>query len=69
MGISDFLTRLQMKRSDISPQTDEVVYLQSQDGNIYRSEPRYEGWEGPELKPLQAFVKRDVDWMHEALGT
>jgi hypothetical protein len=45
----------------------EIVYLQSQDGNIYRYPPR-PGSE-PQLRNLQAYVESEVSWMEEALGT
>lgn len=43
----------------------EIIYLQSQDGNIYRSHPRPGG---DELKGMRKYVKRDIDWMTEAVG-
>ncbi|GFZ45061.1 hypothetical protein JCM24511_02787 [Saitozyma sp. JCM 24511] len=45
----------------------EVLYLQSQDGNVFRSEPRAPG-EEPELAMFQRHIQRDVAWMHEATG-
>jgi jumonji domain-containing protein 7 len=45
---------------------DEALYLQSQDGNIYRSEPGARG--SPELATFQSVVARDVSWMKEASG-
>jgi hypothetical protein len=60
MPIRTFLERL--KRPDTEP---EMLYLQSQDGNIYRSYER----DGPEeLKGLRKWVKRDVEWMRDATG-
>jgi jumonji domain-containing protein 7 len=45
----------------------EIVYLQSQDGNIYRSPPRPDSQ--PQLEKLQEFIEPEVIWMEEALGT
>jgi jumonji domain-containing protein 7 len=45
----------------------EIVYLQSQDGNIYRSPPRPDSQ--PQLEKLQEFIEPEVKWMEEALGT
>jgi jumonji domain-containing protein 7 len=45
----------------------EIVYLQSQDGNIYRSPPRPDSQ--PQLEKLQEFIEPEVRWMEEALGT
>ena len=60
MPIRTFLERL--KRPETEP---EVLYLQSQDGNIYRSYERV----GPdELRGLRKWVKRDVEWMRDATG-
>jgi len=42
------------------------VYLQSQNGNIYRSEP--DDSMEPDLSAFRSVVKRDVDWMAEATG-
>ena len=47
-------------------QTTEIVYLQSQDGNIYRSPPRPDSQ--PQLEKLQEFVEPEVRWMEEALS-
>ena len=44
----------------------EIVYLQSQDGNIYRSPPRPDSQ--PQLGKLQEFIEPEVKWMEEALG-
>ena len=52
------------KGDDISK---EIVYLQSQDGNIYRSPPRPDSQ--PQLEKLQEFIEPEVKWMEEALGT
>lgn len=49
-----------------TPTPREALYLQSQDGNIYRSEPGARG--APELAAFQPIVSRDVPWMREALG-
>ncbi|EKC97761.1 hypothetical protein A1Q2_07960 [Trichosporon asahii var. asahii CBS 8904] len=45
---------------------DEIHYLQSQDGNIYRSTPGARG--PPELADFQPFIERDTVWMKEATG-
>jgi jumonji domain-containing protein 7 len=74
MPISEFLQRMKasqveaLRNASDPDMQREVLYLQSQDGNIYRSEPRYDGWGGSELKVLQNYVERDVHWMSEALG-
>nr|XP_019045472.1 hypothetical protein I302_05862 [Kwoniella bestiolae CBS 10118]OCF24402.1 hypothetical protein I302_05862 [Kwoniella bestiolae CBS 10118] len=44
----------------------EAYYLQSQDGNIYRSTPRPDG--EPELAAFQEYIQRDIGWMKEATG-
>ena len=44
----------------------EIVYLQSQDGNIYRSPPRPDSQ--PQLAKLQEYIEPEVRWMEEALG-
>jgi len=44
----------------------EIVYLQSQDGNIYRSPPRPDSQ--PQLEKLQEYIEPEVRWMEEALG-
>jgi hypothetical protein len=41
------------------------MYLQSQDGNVYRSEARAGG---DELQGMRPFLRRDVTWMKEAVG-
>lgn len=58
MTMSAFLARLG------NSQEKEALYLQSQDGNIFRSEAERE----PELAPFQAVVARDIAWMAEATG-
>lgn len=50
------------------PSNSDILYLQSQDGNIYRSEPREAGV-SPELSALQDFFPRDIGWIKEATGT
>jgi len=45
---------------------EEILYLQSQDGNIFRSEPGARG--PPELASFQRVVARDIPWMQEATG-
>lgn len=74
MSLSTFLDRL----SDSNPvgngvglmighdDSKEIVYLQSQDGNIYRSPPRPDSQ--PQLEKLQDFIEPEVRWMEEALG-
>lgn len=42
-----------------------MLYLQSQDGNVYRS---YERDGAEELVGLRRWVKRDVEWMRDATG-
>ena len=46
--------------------TKEIVYLQSQDGNIYRSPPRPDAT--PQLEKMQDLIEPEVRWMKEALG-
>ncbi|KAL1413179.1 hypothetical protein Q8F55_000929 [Vanrija albida] len=60
MRMAAFLARLG------DSQEKEALYLQSQDGNIFRAEPAAE--RAPELAPFQAVVARDVAWMREATG-
>jgi jumonji domain-containing protein 7 len=60
MPMAEFLAQLADKDSK------EVLYLQSQDGNIFRSEPGPRG--SPELATFQGFVARDIEWMREATG-
>lgn len=60
MMMSAFLDRL-------SPNNAEILYLQSQDGNIYRSTPGQRG--PPELAAFQDHIARDVGWMKEATGS
>jgi hypothetical protein len=45
----------------------EIVYLQSQDGNIYRYPPRPDS--EPELRKMQELIEPEVEWMKDALGT
>lgn len=42
------------------------MYLQSQDGNVHRSEARSGG---DELAGMRKYLQRDVEWMAEAVGT
>ncbi|KAK8858712.1 hypothetical protein IAR55_002941 [Kwoniella newhampshirensis] len=44
-----------------------AYYLQSQDGNIYRSEPHPSG--SSELAMFQPYIERDIPWMKEAIGS
>lgn len=50
----------------LAGQGTEVLYLQSQDGNIYRATPGLRG--PPELADFQPFIARDITWMEEATG-
>lgn len=59
LPIETFLERLR------DPNEPEMLYLQSQDGNIYRTDPR-EG--GEQLKGMRRYIARDVQWMKEAVG-
>lgn len=52
--------------SRLSDQEQDILYLQSQDGNIYRSTPGANG--PPELAVFQRFIERDITWMKEATG-
>ncbi|CAD6563911.1 MAG: hypothetical protein TREMPRED_002371 [Tremellales sp. Tagirdzhanova-0007] len=56
MTMSAFLDGLCRRKSH------EVRYLQSQNGNVYRSE----GSDHPQLEVFQPFFERDVSWMREA---
>lgn len=60
MSMSNFLSKM-------TSDSDEVLYLQSQDGNIYRSEAGMR--DEPELTSFQKVIQRDVPWMKEAMGT
>jgi hypothetical protein len=60
MSMSAFLSKLSDKESA------EILYLQSQDGNIHRAAPGARG--EPELAALQGVVSRDIAWMKEATG-
>lgn len=62
MTMTAFLARL----TGQDESRDEALYLQSQDGNIYRSDPGARG--SPELATFQSVVARDVSWMKEASG-
>ncbi|WVF68961.1 hypothetical protein IAT40_003735 [Kwoniella sp. CBS 6097] len=64
MTIPDLVSRLGPKGKG---KEGEAYYLQSQDGNIYRSEPRPSG--ESELRMFQKYIKRDVEWMKEATGS
>ncbi|OCF37197.1 hypothetical protein I316_01104 [Kwoniella heveanensis BCC8398] len=64
MSIPDLISRLGPKGRC---KEGEAYYLQSQDGNIYRSEPRPSG--EPELKMFQEYIRRDVEWIKEATGS
>lgn len=59
MSIATFLSKL-------TSGGDEALYLQSQDGNIYRSQPGMS--DEPELASFQQVVERDVPWMRDAMG-
>ncbi|WWD18607.1 hypothetical protein CI109_103060 [Kwoniella shandongensis] len=63
MTISDLISRLGPKGES----SKHAYYLQSQDGNIYRSEPHPSGL--PELDMFQSYIARDVQWMKEAIGS
>jgi jumonji domain-containing protein 7 len=76
MSLSIFLDRLSTSSHPLvtvvrliigDSNSKEIVYLQSQDGNIYRSPPRPDSQ--PQLEKLQEFIEPDVRWMEEALGT
>lgn len=59
MTMAAFLAKL-------SGEGEDVLYLQSQDGNIYRSTPGARG--PPELAEMQEYIERDIAWMKEATG-
>lgn len=51
----------------LADQQSEILYLQSQDGNVYRSTL---GARGPsELADFQPLIERDITWMKEATGS
>ncbi|KAK6908025.1 hypothetical protein I203_102026 [Kwoniella mangroviensis CBS 8507] len=64
MTISTLISHLQ---SDTGGDSGGAYYLQSQDGNIYRSTPHPDG--SPELEVFQDHIQRDVEWMKEATGS
>lgn len=59
MSMTTFLSKL-------TTTSGEALYLQSQDGNIYRSQPGLR--DEPELSSFQQVVERDVPWMRDAVG-
>ncbi|BEI98855.1 hypothetical protein CcaverHIS631_0311540 [Cutaneotrichosporon cavernicola] len=59
MSMATFLSKL-------TTTSDEALYLQSQDGNIYRSQPGMRN--EPDLVSFQQVVERDVPWMRDAMG-
>ncbi|WVR06473.1 hypothetical protein IAU60_003504 [Kwoniella sp. DSM 27419] len=65
MTISELISKLGPKETGKGKE-GEAYYLQSQDGNIYRSVPRPNG--PPELASFQDHIQRDVEWMREAVG-
>ncbi|WRT67922.1 uncharacterized protein IL334_004896 [Kwoniella shivajii] len=60
--ISELISRLRSRDDE-----GEAYYLQSQDGNVYRSTPHSSGF--PELEVFQKYIHRDVSWMKEATST
>ena len=66
LGILPFLSF--QSSSDLSivrkPQSKDILYLQSQNGNVYRST----GPGSPELAAFQDHFERDIPWMQEATG-
>ena len=59
MRIRNFVDHLR------EPNRSDILYLQSQDGNIYRTDPRMGG---EELKGMRRYIQRDISWMVEATG-
>lgn len=51
------------------PSDLEILYLQSQDGNIYRSTPGPSDSDRPQLAAFQPYIEPDVPWMREATGS
>ena len=46
-----------------------MLYLQSQNGNVYRSEVSVDDpTSEPDLKTFQSDIQRDFPWMQEATG-
>jgi hypothetical protein len=66
LPLATFLSRLRGGGTAAAEGADEALYLQSQDGNVYRASPRPEG--GEELAGMRGWVERDVGWMREASG-
>lgn len=60
LSMAEFLQRLR------SADENHALYLQSQDGNIARSEPGARG--EPELASFQQYIRLDVPWMRDATG-
>ncbi|ORY25936.1 cupin-like domain-domain-containing protein [Naematelia encephala] len=67
MSIHTFLHKL--TNTDVT----EIVYLQSQDGNIYRSTASSSSESNDPMKPqlaaLQPYIQRDISWMLDAVGS
>ncbi|WWC70906.1 uncharacterized protein I206_104858 [Kwoniella pini CBS 10737] len=63
MTMSNLISKLSNRSNDFK----EAYYLQSQDGNIYRSTPRPYG--PPELDSFQKYIKKDIGWMKDATGS
>jgi jumonji domain-containing protein 7 len=74
MDLSDFLDRLSKSGPSSfekgliidDKESKEIVYLQSQDGNIYRQPPRPGSL--PQLEKMQELIESEVKWMEDALG-
>ncbi|EIW67694.1 hypothetical protein TREMEDRAFT_69678 [Tremella mesenterica DSM 1558] len=62
MPMSTFLTRLVNETSTQEP----VLYLQSQDGNLFRPSPNTDS---DQLSPFRPYFLPDITWMEEAIGT
>ncbi|KAK4687834.1 peptidyl-lysine (3S)-dioxygenase / protease, partial [Tremellales sp. Uapishka_1] len=61
---SDFSARLRARTAD------EVVYLQSQNGNIYRTDDANDSDSSPpELRHLSRLFERDIPWMKDAVAS
>ncbi|ORX37288.1 cupin-like domain-domain-containing protein [Kockovaella imperatae] len=61
MTMVDFLSQIEEEASG------DVLYLQSQDGNIYRSTDG-PSQSKPELAPYQRYIQSNIPWMDEAIG-
>ena len=64
MSTRTFISRLLSAKLGSS---GEILYLQSQDGNIHRSSHQSSGLE-PELAAFAKYLETDIPWMNDATG-